>query len=121
MKRKVYWIAAFLFLYAVHASAMLAAKGAIALPVSGATLGAAALVSLAGLFLLTGAYIALSDEVQRTMALAAAGVSALTTAGVFYAIDALSMTPGPLFAQPWAFLFAVFLIAYGALSWRARS
>lgn len=121
MKYKPFWIAAFLFLYGVHAAAMLAGKGAFTPPLSDGVVEAAALISLAGLFLLTGAYIALSDEVQRRMAFTAAGISALTTAGVFYAIDALALAPGPLFAKPWAFLFIVFLIAYGALQWRARS
>ncbi|MAW79324.1 MAG: hypothetical protein CMI63_03740 [Parvularcula sp.] len=121
MKYKPIWIAAFLFLYGVHAAAMLAGKGAFAPPLSDGVVEAAALISLAGLFLLTGAYIALSDEVQRGIALTAAGISALTTAGVFYPIDALALAPGPLFAKPWAFLFAIFLIAYGALQWRARS
>lgn len=114
------WVLGFLLLYAVHALSYSAGKGVIASPFSQEVLSVISVIALGALFVLTAFFIATRDEVKRAIALQAAGVSMLTTILVYYAIDAFSVSAGGYLSQPWAFSIAVFLIAYGALSWRAR-
>lgn len=110
------WIAGFLALYAVYALSFFAAARADDPP---AWAGVLSIASLVALFGLVAAFIATRDEVKRAMALTAGAISALATVLVSYAAQAFSWIALPL--EPWALSVGIFLIAYGALSWRARS
>ncbi|WDI30658.1 hypothetical protein PUV54_11895 [Hyphococcus flavus] len=109
------WIAGFLALYAAHVSTFLMAARVDDPPF---WTGILSLASLIALFGLVAAFIATRDEVKRAIALTAGAVAALATALLTYAAHAFAWMALPL--EPWALSVGIFLIAYGALSWRAR-
>ena len=121
MMKRWPWILSFLILYGVHGVFYLTFTGRLAIPIFATFARSASIVTLVGLTLLVMAFIATRDEVMRKIALQAAGASAVATAFFSYGLVAFDVSAQLIASNLWAFAIFVFLLAYGALSWRARS
>lgn len=121
MKKHIVWIAGFLGLYAVHAVFYLAFTDRMAIPISEQTARVASIVSLVALTLLLVGFISTRDEVMRKISMQAGAASLVTTAFISYGLSAFNIAAPVIASNLWALAIAVFLFAYGVLSWRMRS
>ncbi len=121
MNKKLPWVLGFIILYGLHAIFYLTFTGRLALPLTAEIARGAAIATLVGLTLLVTAFIATRDEVMRRIAMLAAGASMIAMAFISYGIVAFDITAPLIVTHLWAFALLIYLLAYGVLSWQARS
>ena len=115
------WVGAFLALYGLHAFFFLTYQGRIDALVTPDAARAGSIVTLVALTLLIAAFAATRDEVFRRIAMQAGAASAIATGFFSYGLSAFNIDAPLIASNIWALAIFVFLLAYGALSWLARS
>jgi len=121
MKKYIVWTTGFLGLYAVYVFFYLTFTDRLAVPISEETARIASILSLVGLTLLVVAFISTRDEVMRKISMQAGAASLVTIAFTSYSLSAFDIAAPVIASNLWALAIAVFLFAYGVLSWRMRS